>query len=92
MVFKCEEVLKNIASSIFYLEFNYKEKKLEKIEFVKLSGYTDWKKEDFTPDFIQKNMLDDYEKSIRMLMELANGKKSVEIVHKFVSRSGKIVF
>ena len=92
MVFKCEEVLKNIASSIFYLEFNYKEKKLEKIEFIKLRSYTDWKKEDFTPDFIQKNMLDDYEKSIRMLMELANGKKSVEIVHKFVSRSGKIIF
>jgi len=75
VVFKCEEVLKNIASSIFYLEFNYKEKKLEKIEFIKLRSYTDWRKEDFTPDFIQKNMLDDYEESMRKLMELLNVKK-----------------
>jgi diguanylate cyclase (GGDEF)-like protein/PAS domain S-box-containing protein len=92
VIFKCEEVLKNIASSVFSLEFNYKEKKLEKIEFIKYKGYSDWKEEDLTPDFIQKNMLDDYEKTIIKLMELVNGKKSVEIVHKFVSRSGKIIF
>ena len=92
MVFKCEEILENITSSIFYLEFNYKKKEIEKIEFLNLRNYTNYSKEDLTLEVIKENMLDDYEKSIQKLMELANGKKRAEIVYRFMSKDDKIVF
>ncbi len=94
MEFKCEDVLKNLASSIYYLEFNYKEKKLEEFYFLQFGGYTKWKKNDFTPEFIFKNMVDnDFKKSINELYKLATGnKKYIEFVHRFYTKDGRIAF
>jgi diguanylate cyclase (GGDEF)-like protein/PAS domain S-box-containing protein len=92
--FRCEDVLKNIASSIYYLEFNYKEKKLEKFHFVQFGGYTDWKADDFDPKFILEHMVEgDFEKSINELYKLATGnKKYIEFVHRFYTKDGRIAF
>jgi len=92
--FRCEEILKNIASNIYYMEYNFKTGTLEKFEFLQFDGYTKWSQEDFTPEFIKKHMFEnDYKNHHTELMKLAKGeKKYIETIHRFCGKDGRIFF
>jgi diguanylate cyclase (GGDEF)-like protein/PAS domain S-box-containing protein len=94
MEFKCEDVLKNVASSIYYFVFNYKTMELEEFKLLKYGGYTGWRETDFDAAFVSQNMFE--EDKVKNALELRNlalsDEKYTELVHRFYSKDKKIVF
>jgi len=89
---ECNEILKYISSSIYYMVYNFKQEKLEEFKLIQSANYTGWEKDKFNVDFVLSHIPEDEIESKKDELKALKEKDHLILIHRFLTPDDRFVF